>query len=277
MDEYPGIMDEFMTSAEVARLLGVGPTSVKRWADSGLLPCLRTPGRHRRFLRTEVDKFRIRQHEVHAPDPAQIDAWIKLIDSECGPYEVHSALLFDRSRLGNWWQVADLVGSVLVELGRRWERGELSVLQEHLASERLARGLARCTEAIAVPAQGPRALLAGAEGDEHTLGLQLAELVFRECGWTVLWGGRSVPTRDVVKRVEQGDCDLVAMSAAGSFTNAAALRDSVATIGKACGEREVQLVLGGGGAWPDAAPELPRFERVNSFHELHRLLTNLHA
>jgi len=223
-------------------------------------------------VRTEVERFRVRQHEVHAPDPAQIEAWIRLIESECGPYEVHSALLFDRSRLGAWWRVAEQVGSVLVELGRRWERGQISVLQEHLASERLARGLARCTESIAVASSGPRALLAGAEGDEHTLGLQLAELVFRERGWSVLWGGRSVPTAEVRKRVEHGDCDLVALSAAASFSDEARLREQVRAIGSACAEREVELVLGGGGAWPDASAELPRFHRVRSFQELHELL-----
>ena len=80
-------MDEFLTSADVAKLLGVGPTSVKRWADSGLLPCLRTPGKHRRFAREEVERFRLRQREVHAPDPAQIDAWLRL-QSTSGPVEL---------------------------------------------------------------------------------------------------------------------------------------------------------------------------------------------
>jgi excisionase family DNA binding protein len=270
-------MDEFMTSAEVARLLGVGPTSVKRWADSGLLPCLRTPGRHRRFSRPEVEKFRLKQHEVQEPDPAQIDAWIKLIDSVCGPYEVHSALLFDRSRLDAWWRVSELVGAVLAEIGRRWEAGQMGILQEHLASERLARGLARCTESIAVPQNGPRALLVGAEGDEHTLGLQLAELVFRERGWNVLWGGRSMPTTEVVGRIQHGDCDLVAVSAAASFKDLSKLRDQVRAVGSACQEHDVQLILGGRAPWPEHASDLPRFHRVNNFRELHELLGSLHG
>jgi photoactive yellow protein len=35
-------------------LLGVGTTSIKRWADDGTLPCVKTAGGHRRFLRSEV-------------------------------------------------------------------------------------------------------------------------------------------------------------------------------------------------------------------------------
>jgi MerR family transcriptional regulator, light-induced transcriptional regulator len=265
-------MDDFMTSAEVARLLGVGPTSVKRWADSGLLPCLRTPGRHRRFSRAEVERFRMRQHEAQSPDPAQVDAWIRLVESECGPYEVHGALLFDRSRMGSWWQTADLVGTVLVELGARWERGQISVLGEHLASERLARGLARCAEAIALPGGGPKVLLAPAEGDEHTLGVQLAELCFREAGWNALVPGRPVPVQELTSRLEPGDVQAIALSASAYQQDTASLTEQVRTLGRACAERDAHLLVGGSGAWPESSPDLPRFHRVSSFRELHELL-----
>ena len=50
-------MDDLLSNVEVGRLAGVGPTAVKRWADQGLLPCVRTAGGHRRFRRDEVEKF----------------------------------------------------------------------------------------------------------------------------------------------------------------------------------------------------------------------------
>ncbi len=270
-------MDEFMTSADVAKLLGVGPTSVKRWADSGLLPCLRTPGKHRRFAREEVERFRLRQREVHAPDPAQIDAWFRLINGDCGPYEVHSALLFDRSRLGSWWQVAELIAAVMKEVGERWKRGEVSVLQEHAASERLSRGLARCVESLAVSPNAPRCLLATSEGDDHTLGLLLAELSLREHGWNSQWAGRQSPTAELIKRVEDGGCDMLALSAAetGVGADAERLRNQAFTLASACQAHDVHLVLGGRGLWPEPAPHLPPFQRVRDFREFHELLARL--
>jgi excisionase family DNA binding protein len=270
-------MDEFLTSADVARLLGVGPTSVKRWADSGLLPCLRTPGKHRRFARDEVERFRLRQREVHAPDPAQIDAWLRLIGEDCGPYEVHSALLFDRSRLGSWWQVAELIAAVLTEMGDRWRRGELSVLQEHAASERLSRGLARCVESLAVSPNAPRCLLATAEGDEHTLGLLLAELSLREHGWNSQWAGRMAPTDELIQRIEAGGCDMLALSAAENSIDAEKLRNQALSLGGACQAQGVHLVLGGRGLWPEPAPHLPPFSRVRDFREFHELLARGHV
>lgn len=47
--------DELLTPGEVAALFRVGLTTVARWADSGYLPSLRTPGGHRRFRRADVD------------------------------------------------------------------------------------------------------------------------------------------------------------------------------------------------------------------------------
>lgn len=45
--------DPFLTPGEVANLFRVDPKTVTRWAKSGLLPSVRTPGGHRRF-RTSV-------------------------------------------------------------------------------------------------------------------------------------------------------------------------------------------------------------------------------
>ena len=50
--------DQRLTSTRVAALLGVTASSVKRWADEGLLACERTAGGHRRFLASEVARFR---------------------------------------------------------------------------------------------------------------------------------------------------------------------------------------------------------------------------
>ncbi len=46
--------DELLTPAAVAALLYVDPKTVTRWAAAGKLAAIRTPGGHRRYLRSEV-------------------------------------------------------------------------------------------------------------------------------------------------------------------------------------------------------------------------------
>jgi excisionase family DNA binding protein len=46
--------DRLMTPGEVAALFRVDPKTVTRWAASGRITSIRTPGRHRRFRESEI-------------------------------------------------------------------------------------------------------------------------------------------------------------------------------------------------------------------------------
>ncbi len=47
--------EELLTPGEVARMFGVDPKTVSRWADAGKLDALRTLGGHRRYRVGEVE------------------------------------------------------------------------------------------------------------------------------------------------------------------------------------------------------------------------------
>jgi excisionase family DNA binding protein len=266
------VSQDFVTSADAARMLGVGPTSIKRWADSGLLPCVRTPGKHRRFVRQEVERFLVERGGSSGLDPDHVNAWIGLLGTNTGSYEVHSALMRERSRQGSWWQTAQVLASVLTELGRRWQAGEITVLQEHAASEQLARGLARACEALPTANGADRCLLATAEGDEHTLPLSLCELCLREAGWTPVWAGRASPTSEILALIAKRELRMVALSASIAANDAARLRSQAELIAKACRANGITLVLGGEGAWPQGEG---LGLRLSNFREFHETLTEL--
>lgn len=48
----------YLTRSEVARLLGVSPNTVTRWAREGRLPCQVTLGGHHRFDRSVIEEIR---------------------------------------------------------------------------------------------------------------------------------------------------------------------------------------------------------------------------
>lgn len=52
-----GETDRLLTPGEVARLFGVDPKTVSRWADAGKLNALRTLGGHRRYRADEVQSL----------------------------------------------------------------------------------------------------------------------------------------------------------------------------------------------------------------------------
>jgi MerR family transcriptional regulator, light-induced transcriptional regulator len=271
----PQRTNELLSSAEVARRLGVSAASVKRWADAGALPCVRTAGHHRRFAPEAVDQFRAAQEEaatVSAPaTPGRRDAsaWVDELLTPLPPLALEASLLGARAELGSWWRVCERLGPSLAELGRRWSRGEISVTDEHRASERLSRALSRVGDWMPTAHDGPRCMLAAAEGDEHTLGLSLVEVCLREHGWTPIWIGRSAPSADVVAAIDGSGAQLVALSASASSRDGAELAHQAERIGEACRRVGADLILGGSGAWP----ERPAFGRiVRDFATLTQLL-----
>jgi excisionase family DNA binding protein len=54
MRNLSATVDALLTPAEVAAILYVDPKTVTRWAMAGKISCVRTPGGHRRFLRSEI-------------------------------------------------------------------------------------------------------------------------------------------------------------------------------------------------------------------------------
>jgi MerR family transcriptional regulator, light-induced transcriptional regulator len=184
-------------------------------------------------------------------------------------HEIDGRLLEARARLGSWWRVADELGVALDEMGKDWECGRLTVAEEHVASDALARALGRVGDALPSRLDGPKCLLACAGEDEHTLGLSLAELCLRERGWTPLWLGRRTPVGEIVRLVSSGQVSMVALSASALLGDEQALRALTDELGSACKERGVALLLGGAGAWP-AQPSFGL--RVTSFAAFHEYL-----
>lgn len=106
----------------------------------------------------------------------------------------------------------DVVLPYLYDLGERWQRGEVSVAQEHFASHvvrgRLA-GLARGWG----NGSGPRALLACPPDEQHDLALLVFGIVLNRGGWRVEFLGANTPMKDTLQLTSQTRPSLVMMTA----------------------------------------------------------------
>jgi methanogenic corrinoid protein MtbC1 len=150
---------------------------------------------------------------------------------------------------------------------RRWEAGGLSVLDEHVISSALQRGISAVVDATPIDPEAPRCLLAAVETDEHTLGLSLVELCLREAGWRTEWAGARTPTGTIGERLERGELAMVALSASASITDVGQLRQAADETAAACQTAGVTLVLGGAGAWPETHAHARRFHDLRLFYQ----------
>jgi methanogenic corrinoid protein MtbC1 len=96
-----------------------------------------------------------------------------------------------------------VVAPALRRIGKLWERGEISVAHEHLATQISLRVLALLRESFRVSRRRSdhRVMLAAVEGEQHFVGLQMAGDLLEDAGYEVVMLGPDVPTsalRDIV-------------------------------------------------------------------------------
>jgi methanogenic corrinoid protein MtbC1 len=86
----------------------------------------------------------------------------------------------------------DVVLPYLHRLGERWETGEISVAQEHFASNLLRGRLLGLAQGWG-QGQGPGAVLACLPGEHHELGLLVFGVALRRRGWRITYLGTNSP------------------------------------------------------------------------------------
>jgi excisionase family DNA binding protein len=252
-----------VSAGEAARRLGVAPITIQRWVDSGILHAERTPGGHRRIYVTELRRLIAESRPTELSGP--LASWLDVLIAG-DPRRVKSALVTARQNLGSWAGVADQVASAIAELGRQWEAGACQIFEEHAVSETLRRGVALCAAELAYEPDAPRAVLFTVEGERHTLGLTLAELVLAEAGWRSFWLGEGPPSDELQLLVDKLKPDLLVVSAS-SVPSPEAIASYQTELSQVAAKKHVELGLAGSGTWsPDpAVRRLITFEDLRTF------------
>jgi len=242
---------------ELARRTGVATELLRAWERRyGLLSPARTSsgyrlysgddvrrvGRMRELLATGLSAAEAARRaltepaiepDVPAPASSSAELWRALEALDDGA--AHAAL--DRL-LADYSPQAVMAGVVLPllhELGAGWERGEITVAQEHFASNLLRGrllGLARGWDR----GSGPRAVLACPPGERHDLGLVIFGLALRDLGWRITFLGADTPPATIIETVRRLEPQALVFAVAdrerldGVVETAAALEGAPTTV-----------------------------------------------
>ncbi|MFF0270925.1 MerR family transcriptional regulator [Kribbella sp. NPDC004536] len=142
--------------------------------------------------------------------------------------------------------IRDVLIPYLHDLGVRWSRGEVTVGQEHFASNVVRSRLAALSRGWGSGA-GPKALLACPPGELHDIALLSFGLVLRRIGWRVVFLGADSPMSDIERTTAVLEPDLV-MLAASDPARFDSVRPELVRLAQAG-----SLALAGPGASPDLA------------------------
>jgi MerR family transcriptional regulator, light-induced transcriptional regulator len=254
---------------ELSRRLGVSQETLRAWERRyGVLRPRRTGGGYRVYDRDDEARAR-RMRELieggwaaaeaasavatqspgalaarapgvsEAPRDATLDLLAPLVRFDsAGAHAALDRILGERSLDS---ALRDVVLPVVHQVGEGWARGELSVAQEHFATELVTgrlRGLAREGD----DGLGPRTVLACPSGERHDLGLLCCGLALHRRGWRVTYLGPDTPANALESTIDLMNPALVVIGAVQPEPLYAAAPALERLAGR------VELAVGGAGA-----------------------------
>ena len=224
---------------ELARRVGVAPETLRAWERRyGVLRPSRTSGGYRVYgVDDEVRAQRMREliesgwaageaaHAVTADEtrsarPAPPSGPLtggtadELLDALLGFDCAMVQAAFDRVFAVRSMDAAlrEVVLPALHQIGERWARGEVTVAQEHFATEVIT-GRLRSLGREWDHGLGPRAILACPGGERHDIGLLCCGLALHRRGWRVTYLGPDTPINALASAVEAVDPAIVVIGA----------------------------------------------------------------
>ncbi len=239
--------DLYLTTSQVADLLEVHPSTVKRWCNEGELSFDKTDGGHRRIHLRDVlalTEARGLQTLLSPFAPYEGHVWTALNEAESGSFERVISLALgwlDRGHidrmgslfleLGRHPRIAfesfcdDCIRGLMVQVGELWRTGQLRAGEEHMVTEMLVETLLRLRDegsptGVQAGPDSPAAVVGAMEGDRHHLASLCLRIILERRGWNVFYLGADVPVEDFAAIQSARSASLVCVSFAPPNTGA---------------------------------------------------------
>jgi len=112
-----------------------------------------------------------------------------------------------------------IIQPVMYEIGMLWERGEISVAQEHMSSAIVSRVMATCSMVDTASSRRVRgkAVITSAPNEFHEIGAWMISDLLEQDGWEVRYLGANTPVNDLLNLLRSFRPDVLALSVTMPF------------------------------------------------------------
>lgn len=188
--------------------------------------------------------------------------------------EFRQRLTSDLLRLGLQRFVLDVIAPLNVLVGAAWAQGDIAIFEEHLYTEQVQRLLRQAIGDAAQAGQAPRVLLATVSGEEHEIGLLMAEACMAVEGAHCISLGAQTPAAEIARAAIAHRADIVALS----FSSAMPIRVAAARLAQLRErlDHEIELWVGGS-IWQRAHKPLPGVYAITCLTQIPKALADWRA
>jgi MerR family transcriptional regulator, light-induced transcriptional regulator len=197
-----------LSPKDLARVIGVSESSLKRWIDDGELTASRTHGGHRRVSLSDALHF-IRQRRYTVQDPAPLGIAVVHQESADEPLgerlkralsaaDAVSARSLVVSAYASGMAIAELcdgpIRMAMEAIGDLWHHDPAGIVMEHQATDICLQALWALRAYLPDPGpQAPLAIGGALSGDPYLMPSIMAAVALQECGFRTINLGPDTP------------------------------------------------------------------------------------
>jgi len=218
---YENLPDEFSWYISTYSKRGFGEAfftaMIKTW-DIGIHSVIKPPQSHElagplQWLQQHFSLIYQQSSDTDVVLPDEMRLFVDLLLSKKRKEAANHMLLLLNQGVAIEKLYTDLLTTALREIGRRWQKNEISVVDVHVATDICRYIIMRLVDSIPIKTSLPyRALVTCVPGEEHEMGAEIVENFLELKGWIIESMGHIAPESDIMKAIVSDKPDAVFLS-----------------------------------------------------------------
>ena len=261
---------KYLNSKEVASIMGVNVSTIKRWTDSGRLDCYQTVGGHRKFLLSHLKfflnekinkKLKINVIEYLNKGEKELIQRIERVDyvylRDClfqlglqqkvdSIHAIINSLLINGEPQHRIYD--ELILNLLNRIGEQWKKNKLSIADEHVISETIRSVIYRIQSEIAsnVVNKTTKVFCMTLPNDEHELPLAMMQSVLQEISISTTNLGSNLPVAEIESKIQVYNPTHLIIST-NYVLDPETFNLEISRLIQICDKKDIKILIGGSG------------------------------
>ena len=261
---------KYLNSKEVASIMGVNVSTIKRWTDSGKLDCYQTIGGHRKFLLSHLKNFL--KEKINQKLEVNIIQYLNKGEKELVQridridYKYLRDYLFQLGLQQSVDSIHDVINSLLIKgephyriydelilnvlnrIGDLWSNNKLSIEDEHTMTETIRNVMYRIHSEISknnvkIP---KKVVCMTLTNDEHEIPLVMVQSILDEINIPSINLGRNVPVPSIESKIQAVNPTHLIISS-NYVLDTDTFNSAIFRLIKFCHKKDIEVLIGGSG------------------------------
>ena len=261
---------KYLNSKEVASIMGVNVSTIKRWTDSGKLDCYQTVGGHRKFLLSHLKNFL--KEKINQKLKVNIIQYLNKGEKELVQridridYKYLRDYLFQLSLQQSVDSIHDVINSLLIKgepqyriydelilnvlnrIGDLWSNNKLSIEDEHTMTETIRNVMYRIHSEISknnvkIP---KKVICMTLTNDEHEIPLVMIQSILDEINIPSTNLGPNIPVPEIESKIQVVNPTHLIISS-NYVLDTDTFNSEISQLLQICHKKDIEILIGGSG------------------------------